>query len=211
MAQAMLGSNPDLHCCIKPPRRLFNMRRAESLYLRRSRKPRWRPGCPSPLMQQYVGAYYGAAISEAATLVGREALVVGGGNSAGQAAVYLARFAARHPQRRRALHPDRCRAIHPMAPRGDWARQVGVRPDWSLTGRSITAPLRVDRPRRVRHRRRAPRLAQTRRCRSRRRCRVRPPRPPVPGRPIDPDAARPHGTNVGDLARQTVMTTFPRA
>jgi thioredoxin reductase (NADPH) len=42
-----------------------------------------------------VGVYYGAAISEAVALAGREVFVVGGGNSAGQAAVYLAKFASR--------------------------------------------------------------------------------------------------------------------
>jgi thioredoxin reductase (NADPH) len=42
-----------------------------------------------------LGVYYGAAISEAASLADQVVFVVGGGNSAGQAAVYLARFAAR--------------------------------------------------------------------------------------------------------------------
>ena len=42
-----------------------------------------------------VGVYYGAAISEAAALAGQDVFVVGGGNSAGQAAVYLAKFASR--------------------------------------------------------------------------------------------------------------------
>jgi thioredoxin reductase (NADPH) len=42
-----------------------------------------------------VGLYYGAAISEAPALAGQEVFVVGGGNSAGQAAVYLAKFASR--------------------------------------------------------------------------------------------------------------------
>ena len=42
-----------------------------------------------------VGVYYGAAISEAPALVGQEVFVVGGGNSAGQAAVHLAKFASR--------------------------------------------------------------------------------------------------------------------
>lgn len=41
------------------------------------------------------GLYYGAAITEAMALGGGEAYVVGGGNSAGQAAMYLARFARR--------------------------------------------------------------------------------------------------------------------
>lgn len=40
------------------------------------------------------GVYYGAAVSEAPTVQGQRAFVVGGGNSAGQAAVHLARFAA---------------------------------------------------------------------------------------------------------------------
>ena len=42
-----------------------------------------------------VGVYYGAASSEAAALAGRDVFVVGGGNSAGQAAVHLAKFASR--------------------------------------------------------------------------------------------------------------------
>ena len=42
-----------------------------------------------------VGVYYGAAISEAPALTGQEVFVVGGGNSAGQAAVHLAKFASR--------------------------------------------------------------------------------------------------------------------
>ena len=41
------------------------------------------------------GVFYGAAVSEAPGMVGGEAYVVGGGNSAGQAAVHLAKF-ARH-------------------------------------------------------------------------------------------------------------------
>ena len=39
------------------------------------------------------GVYYGAAMSEAATCAGADVYVVGGGNSAGQAAVYFSRFA----------------------------------------------------------------------------------------------------------------------
>ncbi|MBJ7452878.1 MAG: FAD-dependent oxidoreductase, partial [Blastococcus sp.] len=39
------------------------------------------------------GFFYGAAVSEARAMAGRTVLVVGGGNSAGQAAVYLARYA----------------------------------------------------------------------------------------------------------------------
>jgi thioredoxin reductase (NADPH) len=42
-----------------------------------------------------VGVYYGAASSEAAALAGQDVFMVGGGNSAGQAAVYLAKFASR--------------------------------------------------------------------------------------------------------------------
>jgi thioredoxin reductase (NADPH) len=39
------------------------------------------------------GVYYGSAMSEARALTGEHACVVGGGNSAGQAAMYLAQFA----------------------------------------------------------------------------------------------------------------------
>jgi thioredoxin reductase len=39
------------------------------------------------------GVFYGAAVSEARAMAGKHVFVLGGGNSAGQAAVYLARFA----------------------------------------------------------------------------------------------------------------------
>lgn len=39
------------------------------------------------------GVYYGAAVSEAPTMAGRPVFVVGGGNSAGQAALHLAKYA----------------------------------------------------------------------------------------------------------------------
>jgi thioredoxin reductase (NADPH) len=39
------------------------------------------------------GVYYGAAVVEAPAMAGRSVLVVGGGNSAGQAALHLAKFA----------------------------------------------------------------------------------------------------------------------
>lgn len=42
-----------------------------------------------------VGVFYGAAMSEAPSCTGEEVLIVGAGNSAGQAAIHLARFAAR--------------------------------------------------------------------------------------------------------------------
>src|SRR4029077_20553844 len=41
------------------------------------------------------GVFYGAAASEAMAMKNREVFVVGGGNSAGQAAVHLARYAAK--------------------------------------------------------------------------------------------------------------------
>jgi thioredoxin reductase (NADPH) len=42
-----------------------------------------------------MGVFYGAAAAEARAMTGQEVLVVGAGNSAGQAALHLARFAAR--------------------------------------------------------------------------------------------------------------------
>jgi thioredoxin reductase (NADPH) len=41
------------------------------------------------------GIFYGAAVAEAQAMKGKEVFVVGGGNSAGQAATHLARYAAR--------------------------------------------------------------------------------------------------------------------
>jgi thioredoxin reductase (NADPH) len=50
---------------------------------------------PAPGVAELSGAgvYYGAATTEAAAFVGRRVLVVGGGNSAGQAAMHLSRYA----------------------------------------------------------------------------------------------------------------------
>jgi thioredoxin reductase (NADPH) len=50
---------------------------------------------PAPGAAEHTGAgvYYGAATTEAPTLGGRRVLVVGGGNSAGQGAMHLARYA----------------------------------------------------------------------------------------------------------------------
>lgn len=50
-----------------------------------------------PELDRLVGAgvYYGASVSEAASVAGRPVFVVGGGNSAGQAALHLARTASR--------------------------------------------------------------------------------------------------------------------
>lgn len=52
---------------------------------------------PVPALDALVGAgvYYGASVSEAHALRGARAFVVGGGNSAGQAAMHLARYAER--------------------------------------------------------------------------------------------------------------------
>jgi thioredoxin reductase (NADPH) len=50
---------------------------------------------PAPGVAEFTGAgvYYGAATTEAPAISGRSVLVVGGGNSAGQGAMYLARHA----------------------------------------------------------------------------------------------------------------------
>ena len=51
----------------------------------------------APGIENFTGAgvYYGAAISEAANYRGEHLVVVGGANSAGQAAMYFARFASK--------------------------------------------------------------------------------------------------------------------
>ncbi|MEJ2666390.1 MAG: FAD-dependent oxidoreductase [Deinococcales bacterium] len=48
---------------------------------------------PGMLELTGAGVYYGAAATEAASIEGRDAYIVGGGNSAGQAALFFARFA----------------------------------------------------------------------------------------------------------------------
>ncbi|MFL6027241.1 MAG: FAD-dependent oxidoreductase, partial [Friedmanniella sp.] len=52
-----------------------------------------RTGVPSLEALRGRGVFYGAAVSEAGAMTGRDVFVLGGANSAGQAAVYLARFA----------------------------------------------------------------------------------------------------------------------
>jgi thioredoxin reductase (NADPH) len=51
---------------------------------------------PAPGVAEHAGAgvYYGAATTEGPAFKGRRVLVLGGGNSAGQGAMYLARYAA---------------------------------------------------------------------------------------------------------------------
>jgi thioredoxin reductase (NADPH) len=51
---------------------------------------------PAPGIADHAGAgvYYGAATTEGSAFKGRRVLVIGGGNSAGQGAMYLARYAA---------------------------------------------------------------------------------------------------------------------
>ncbi|HLM63551.1 MAG TPA: FAD-dependent oxidoreductase [Acidimicrobiales bacterium] len=50
-----------------------------------------------PALEELVGrgVYYGAAVTEAPAMAGRPAFVVGGGNSAGQAALHIAKYARR--------------------------------------------------------------------------------------------------------------------
>ena len=54
-----------------------------------------RLGVPSLEALHGAGVYYGGTTSEAAGLVGRDVFIVGGANSAGQAALHLARYAKR--------------------------------------------------------------------------------------------------------------------
>ena len=54
----------------------------------------WRRlGVPAVEALKGRGVFYGAAVSESRAMTGKKVFVLGGGNSAGQAAVYLSRFA----------------------------------------------------------------------------------------------------------------------
>ncbi|WP_127125186.1 FAD-dependent oxidoreductase [Georgenia sp. SYP-B2076] len=53
-----------------------------------------RLGVPALEALQGRGVFYGSTVSEASAMTGRQVFVAGGGNSAGQAAVHLARYAA---------------------------------------------------------------------------------------------------------------------
>ncbi len=54
-----------------------------------------RLGVPSLAALEGTGVFYGAAVTEAQATQGEEVFVVGGGNSAGQAAMHLSRYASR--------------------------------------------------------------------------------------------------------------------
>ena len=62
----------------------------------RARDGRHLPASRRPAIEDLLGAgvFYGSSTSEAQTCAGQQVYVVGGGNSAGQAALYLARFAS---------------------------------------------------------------------------------------------------------------------
>ena len=66
-----------------------------------------------PELEEFTGrgVFYGAAVTEAPAMRGRHVFVVGGGNSAGQAAVYLSRYADRVTVliRRESPRARRCR------------------------------------------------------------------------------------------------------
>ena len=71
-----------------------------------------RPSIPNLAQFEGVGVYYGATNMEAQLCGQEEVIVVGGGNSAGQAVVYLSEFATRvHMVVRSGDFPTPCRAI----------------------------------------------------------------------------------------------------
>ena len=98
-----------------------------------------RLGVPSLEALVGAGVFYGAATSQARALGGRHVVVVGAGNSGGQAALHLARYAARVTlvaRRRRAVRP-RC----PATSSGRSRRTTGSRsargPRWSTAGATV--------------------------------------------------------------------------
>ena len=96
----------------------------------------WRRlGVPNLEALQGRGVFYGAAVTEARAMSGKDVFVVGGGNSAGQAAIYLSRYARQVTilVRRSSLaetmsslpdHRDRQRAQHRGADPGVNRRRI---------------------------------------------------------------------------------------
>ena len=91
--------------------------RGDRRHRRRLPAPR---ACPSSRTLVGRGVYYGAAVSEAPAMAGHPVFVVGGGNSAGQAALHLAKYAKQvtmlvrgaDPRRQHVGVPDRPAAQH---------------------------------------------------------------------------------------------------
>jgi thioredoxin reductase (NADPH) len=88
-----------------------------------------------PALEELVGTgvFYGASVSEARAHRGQEVYVVGGGNSAGQAAVHLARYAARVTilVRRADLTETMSRYLIDEI---DQSENIGVRPHTEVCG-----------------------------------------------------------------------------
>jgi thioredoxin reductase (NADPH) len=79
------------------------------------------------------GIYYGATVTEAPVFKERRVLVIGGGNSAGQAALYLARYAAEVQivVRRESLRPT---MSHYLIEQIEQTPSIRLRPCMELTG-----------------------------------------------------------------------------
>jgi thioredoxin reductase (NADPH) len=94
-----------------------------------------RLGIPELEALQGTGVFYGASVSEARAYAGQEVYVVGGGNSAGQAAVHLGRYAARVTLlvRRASLRETMSRYLIDEI---DAAENIEVRPHTEVTGGS---------------------------------------------------------------------------
>jgi thioredoxin reductase (NADPH) len=118
-----------------------------------------RPSIPNLSKFEGVGAYYGATNMEAQLCNAEEVIVVGGGNSAGQAAVYLSQFASRvHILVRSGQLSDTMSRYlidrivsHPKITLHYKTEIVGVEGDWhlervqwrnNLTGEVETQPIR---------------------------------------------------------------------
>jgi len=165
------------------------------------------------------GVFYSPAVTEVAAIIGQPVVVVGGGNSAGQAALHRgyashwastprARLGTRHRSGHRGrasvrgpVRVDRVATANRVATGDSRARRVGVRPHGSRRGSRRRNHYLVEHARRLRRGRRATGIDEARCLRGRRRRSRHQSGSPIPRRP-GPHRERTINELIADHSRQ---------